>query len=266
MNTKEISKKTIDDFSKQWLRYRDNNGFYGSIKLFKDIISPLLRIEELKGLDVCEIGSGTGRIVKMLLDLGVKSVIAIEPSDSYYVLVENLKNYKNVKFVKGDGSSVSQFRDLDIIFSIGVIHHIPEPEIVIKEAYKALKKEGRIFIWVYAKEGNEKYLKFIEPLRKITTKLPHFLLVLIVEVLYWFSLIYGKMTKIFRLPLSDYFLNIFNNMSPSKKRLIIYDQLNPLYAKYYTEEELIKLLSKCGFKNIKTHHRHNYSWSAIATK
>jgi len=266
MNTKEISKETIKRFSKQWLRYRNNDGFYGSLKLFEDIISPLLRMEELKGLNVCEIGSGTGRIVKMLLDAGVKSVIAIEPSDSYYVLIENLKDYKNVRFVKGDGTCVSQFEDLDMIFSIGVIHHIPEPNAVIKAAYKALKKGGRIFLWVYAREGNESYLKIIKFLRKITTKLPDFILVSIVEVLYWFSLFYGKLIRIFKLPLADYFLNVFNKMSPSKKRLIIYDQLNPSYAKYYTKDEIINLLSICKFTNIKTHHRHNYSWAVIAQK
>ena len=49
-------------------------------------------------------------------------------------------------------------------------------------------------------------------------------------------------------------------------RLVIYDQLNPAYAKYYTQSEIIELLKDSVFTDIQTYHRHNYSWSAISRK
>jgi hypothetical protein len=55
-------------------------------------------------------------------------------------------------------------------------------------------------------------------------------------------------------------------MSPHKRRLAIYDQLNPAYAKYYTREEAAALLAAAGFVDIRLHHRHGYSWSVIGTK
>ena len=51
-----------------------------------------------------------------------------------------------------------------------------------------------------------------------------------------------------------------------KRRLVIYDQLNPAYAKYYREHEARALLSDAGFRNVRLHHRHGYSWTVIGEK
>ena len=42
-----------------------------------------------------------------------------------------------------------------IIFSIGVIHHIPNYREVLKKINQSLKENGQFIIWVYGKEGNE---------------------------------------------------------------------------------------------------------------
>jgi hypothetical protein len=55
-------------------------------------------------------------------------------------------------------------------------------------------------------------------------------------------------------------------MSPEKRRLIMYDQLNPAYAKYYTRSEAENLLLNGGFINVRVHHHHGYSWTVIGTK
>ena len=43
-NDRKIKQKTIDDFGEQWTFFQDNDGFYGSIELFKDFMGPLLDI------------------------------------------------------------------------------------------------------------------------------------------------------------------------------------------------------------------------------
>jgi hypothetical protein len=40
--------QTIKDFGEQLLRYRDNEGFYGSLELFSDILSLFLKPDEIK--------------------------------------------------------------------------------------------------------------------------------------------------------------------------------------------------------------------------
>jgi hypothetical protein len=59
---------------------------------------------------------------------------------------------------------------------------------------------------------------------------------------------------------------VVGRLDPSKRRLTVYDQLNPAYAKYYTRDEAASLLTRAGFKDVTVHHRHGYSWSVVGTK
>jgi SAM-dependent methyltransferase len=234
--------------------------------LLADILSPFLKIEDLKNCKVAEIGSGAGRIIHMLLESGVQHIVAVEPSDSFTVLFRNIRNSERVTCLKITGEQLPAYGDLDYIFSIGVLHHITNPKPVVEAAFKALRTGGQFLVWLYGKEGNEFYLAFINPLRVITRHLPHFALAGLVWMIYYPLHLYIRLCHRFPLPLKRYLLSVFGKMSPEKRRLIIYDQLNPAYAKYYTRSEAENLLLNGGFKNVRIHHRHGYSWTVIGTK
>jgi len=268
LNFNSHENKTIRDFGEQWLKYSDNEGYYGSLELFSDILNPFLKPENMRGCKIAEIGSGSGRVVNMLLQAGVRHVIAVEPSEAFEILCHNhnIEYREKVTCLKITGDQIPAYGDLDYIFSIGVLHHIPDPIPVVEAAYRALRPGGHFFVWVYGKEGNELYLRLIHPLRVLTKRLPHFILALLVWAIYIPTAIYIKLCHRFPLPLREYMLSVLEKMSPEKRRLIIYDQLNPEYAKYYTRLEAEKLLSDGKFKNVRIHHRHGYSWTVIGTK
>ena len=108
--------QTIKDFGSQWLKYRDNEGYYGSPELFSDILSPFLKPDEIKECKVGEIGSGTGRIVNMLLAAGAEHVIAVEPSDAFEVLCRNIGQPERVTCLKVTGEQLPAYGDLDYSF------------------------------------------------------------------------------------------------------------------------------------------------------
>lgn len=265
-----LTQKTINDFGEQWTNYTDNEGWYGSKELLEDIIEPLIQSKELANKSVAEIGSGTGRIIKMLSELNVSRLVAIEPSASYSVLQRNVEDIKcvpsEIELIHETGDKFIINPPVDYIFSIGVLHHIPDPVSVINNSLKSLKSEGRIFIWLYGYENNELYVNSVSILRAITTRVPHSLLKLIVTIVYGMLTTYQFLARYVNLPLRDYLTNVLWKMSPEKRRLVIYDQLNPSYSKYYRRNEALELLSSCGLKDIKIHHRHGYSWSVIGTK
>ena len=266
MNFNSHENKTIEDFGDQWLKYTDNEGYYGSRELFSDILSPFMTPDEIRGCRVAEIGSGVGRIVNMLLQAGIKQIIAVEPSQAFEVLSHNIQEPQKVILLKVTGDQLPPYGNLDFVFSIGVLHHIENPVPVVEAAFKALRPGGHFLIWLYGKEGNGLYLTFIKPLRVLTKRLPHFILASLVEIMYWPLILYIKFCHRLPLPLRGYMLSVLEKMSPEKRRLIIYDQLNPEYAKYYTRFEAEKLLSDGKFENVRIHHRHGYSWTVIGTK
>lgn len=259
--------KTISDFGTQWLKYRDNNGYYGSTQLLKDIFGPLLAFNEIKDKRVAEIGSGTGRIVNMLLDVGAAHVVAIEPSESMEVLKDNTTQRKSqLSYIHDRGEAISQCNDLDYIFSIGVLHHIKNPEPIVQEAYKVLKPGGKMLVWLYGHEGNAAYLNLVLPFRKLTKKLSHRYVSIISHILNILLIPYIMCCKFLPLPLRGYFNKVFGKLTLKKRYLVIYDQLNPEIAKYYKKSEALKLLTQAGFKDCKIYHRHGYSWTVIGTK
>jgi SAM-dependent methyltransferase len=265
-----LDSKTISDFDRQWTIYGDNDGWYASVELFEDILQPLLSCQSISGKRVAEIGSGTGRIAGMLLESNAEHIYAIEPAKgAFNNLQKNISKLNandKVTCINARGDEWAANEPLDYVFSIGVIQFIEDPTDTVKRAFDNLKPNGKIFFWLYSYEGNELYLKFILPLRKLSSKLPHIALRLLVELLYGAACIYRQLTRIFSLPLKKYIETVWWPMPSQKRRLVIYDQLNPTYAKYHKKQEAIALLDDAGFTNIETHHRHGYSWCVMGDK
>jgi len=105
-----------------------------------------------------------------------------------------------------------------------------------------------------------------ESLRALTTRLPHWALAALssaLQLLLWF---YILACKVLPLPMRGYMLGVLGKLSAKNRALIIYDQLNPAYAKYYRGDEVRRLLEEGGFVNVRLYHRHGYSWTALADK
>src|SRR5262245_24403680 len=85
----EQSSRTIRDFGKQWTRYTDNSGYYGSGSCFVVIWGPLASGMVLPDARIADIGAGTGRFVNILLDAGARHVVALEPSAAMDVIQAN---------------------------------------------------------------------------------------------------------------------------------------------------------------------------------
>ena len=258
--------KTIDDYSVQWTKYTHHEGYYCSDELFADIIGPLLTLADIKGSKVADIGSGNGRTVDMLLGAEPAKILAVEPSNAFRILEEKYKTNDRVQLLNVTGDRLPPDSQLDYVISLGVLHHIPEPDPVVRAAYKAIKPGGNIFIWLYGKEGNQLYLFFVTPLRYITKYLPHTLLVGLSWIIDLILFPYIKLCKILPLPMKRYISDYLAKLPAADRKLTIYDQLNPHHAKYYSRQEAIDLLKKNGFSNIKIHQRHGYSWSVLGSR
>lgn len=263
----QLRDRTIRDFGDQWSRYTDSEGYYGSAELLADMLGPLAGLTDIAGRRVGDIGSGAGRIVIMLLNAGAASVTAVEPSDAFDVLVANTNAFgSRVTAIRKRGEEIDPGLALDFITSIGVLHHIPHPEPVVSAALRALRPGGRLLVWLYGKEGNGAYLSVVLPLRALTTRMPHFMLSATSSILNVGLWAYIALCRAFPLPLHRYITEVLGPFSWSKRRLVIYDQLKPAYAKYYSKEEAFRLLADRGFADVRIHHRHGYSWTVIGTR
>lgn len=265
--TGALADRTIAHFGEQWTNFRDNEGYYGSAALFADMCAPLLSPDDVRERRVADVGSGTGRIVRMLVDAGAAHVVAVEPSAAYDVLRRNVADFGDrVECMRATGDALPRDRGFDLVTSIGVLHHIPDPAPVVRAAFEALRPGGRLFVWLYGREGNRAYLAATQPLRAVTTRLPHGAVSALAKLLNLALKPYVRASRAVPLPLSRYFVEVFGRMTRDKQVLIIYDQLRPAYAKYYTRAEACALLTSAGFTGVQAHHRHGYSWAVVGTR
>jgi SAM-dependent methyltransferase len=262
-----IGDSTIRDFGIQWQAFSRIDAWSISDELFTSITPPFVSSEDLKGKKIAEIGAGSGNMTLQLLSASPRQLIAVEPSKAMHVLKNNTAEYsEHMLYIYDTGENLPSDLDLDWIFSIGVIHHIPDPGPTIKAAYNALRSGGEILLWLYGKEGNELYLSIMEPIRRLTKKMSHKKLNLLTYLILPLTYLYMYLCKIFPLPLNSYVKNVLCHMSAHGVRLVIYDQLNPHFAKYYTKAEAESLLQNAGFIELKLHQRLGYSWTVYGRK
>ncbi len=269
MAISSLDVRTIGDFAEQWHRFPNPHGagYSGSTEYLADLLHPLIRLDELKDAYVAEIGAGTGRIVKMLLESGARKALALEPSDSIGVLRRNVEIYQDrVEIVHATGDQLPA-RDFDLVLCIGVMQHVSQPLPVLQAALASLKPGGRFFMWLYAKEGTLLYRSLIIPVRAVTRRLPDPILNAFCRTLNFVLERYIALCRRFQfLPLSRYITEVSGRISREARIMGIYDQLNPAWVRYYSRAEIEGMMREAGFTDVKAFHWNGYSWSVAGTR
>jgi ubiquinone/menaquinone biosynthesis C-methylase UbiE len=107
--------------------------------------------EMFKDKAVLDIGCGAGGKTVYYASLGVKRITGLEILEKYREEAENLAKENNLAdkfaFVRGDAADMP-FDDetFDTIIMNDAMEHVAEPEKVIEECYRVLKKGGRLYL------------------------------------------------------------------------------------------------------------------------
>lgn len=248
-------------FGYEWDKYSFMDKKYED--QFKNWTGPLSE-SDFKNKSVLDAGCGMGRNSFWALQYGAKKLMAFDlDRRSVEKAKKTLSKFKNAKVMLRSIYETEWENEFDIAFSIGVIHHLKEPELALKNMTKALKKGGKLLVWVYSYEGNEWIVKYVNPIRKkFTSKLP---LPLVHFLSYFCSIPLYMFVKIFKGP-SLYFKQL-STFSFWHVHSIVFDQLIPEVANYWRKDEVENLLKDLPLKNIKVEAPKNKSgWILTATK
>ena len=104
----------------------------------------------LAGKVVVEMGSGAGRFVDVVSKAGAKLVVGLDATDAVDAAQSNLGDRDNVLFVQGDIFAPPLRKEAyDVAYSIGVLHHTPDPQAGFENMYSLVKPEGRFGVSLY---------------------------------------------------------------------------------------------------------------------
>lgn len=106
--------------------------------------------EDLAGKTIIEFGSGAGRFMDVVSKLGVKLAIGIDITDAVDASQENLGNRGNCFFIQADFFKLPIKRSsIDFGYSIGVLHHTPNPEKAFYQLVDAVSEKGGVALGLY---------------------------------------------------------------------------------------------------------------------
>jgi 2-polyprenyl-3-methyl-5-hydroxy-6-metoxy-1,4-benzoquinol methylase len=168
-HSQKFSKIPIQNVETYWNRrpcnLRHSKQEVGTKKYFEEVSSRKFFVEphlvdfasfpSMKGKKVLEIGCGLGTCAINFALAGAE-VTAVDLSQKSIDIAEKNAASMGVKdriqFFQGNAEQLSTFlpdEQYDLIFSFGVIHHTPHPDVIVKEARKFLAPDGEFKIMVY---------------------------------------------------------------------------------------------------------------------
>ncbi len=161
---------TAQRFGYEWTRFSEIRPEYEEQML--GWIAPVGR-EAFAGRRVLDAGCGKGRHLRLAAAFGAKDVIGIDLGPAVDAAAQNTDDLDHVHVVQGDLTR-PPFRlgSMDLIYSIGVLHHLGKPEAGFRALAPLLVPGGRFVAWLYAREGNGWVVALVDPARRLTSRLP----------------------------------------------------------------------------------------------
>ncbi|RJP28991.1 MAG: methyltransferase domain-containing protein [Candidatus Omnitrophota bacterium] len=224
------------------------------------------------GLDA---GCGFGRHIFNASKFGAR-MVGLDYSRAIESTYRNVKGLDNVYLVQADIYNLPfEKNTFDFVYSIGVLHHLPKPELAFRLLTEYVKPGGSIFIWVYS--DSRKFTNFmLECVRMVTTKLPLSLLKLFCFLIAIID--YGLFIQPYRflkrMPVLGSLIDkiilkrivLYSNYPFQVAYADWFDRLSPPIRFYYNGRVLKEWFERAGLENIKISPTGNYGWRAYGQK
>ncbi len=154
---------TAENFGWQWQHFVQSDELYAD--QFLGWIAPV-RPEFFQDKVVLEGGCGKGRHTQLAASWGARDVIGVDLSDAVETAFAAIRKLENAHIVQADIYQLPFARVFDYAFSVGVLHHLPDPLSGFRSLAAKVKNGGSLSAWVYGAENNEWITRFVDPLRK----------------------------------------------------------------------------------------------------
>ncbi len=254
-------KGSPDRFGYQWSTY---SGILPESKAQLERWLGSTALESFLGKRVLDVGCGMGRNPYWYMQAGAASVLAIDMDDgSLAAARQNLASFSTARVEKLSAHDLdpSVHGTFDRVTCIGVLHHLADHESVLRRMWNCVAPGGELVLWCYAREGNRLILPAIESLRAVGSRMPIGLTHAIakgVALLAW--------PAIQGIPWRTAYYQRLRTLTFKNVELIIFDQMLPHIAHYWTRSDMDHLASLCEGGQVRLEFVQENSWHACIKK
>ena len=269
-----LDQQTVDSFGEEWSAFDsfDEAEIATIGDEYFDVVSESIYGEEKVALDV---GCGSGRW-SLYAAKKFGFVEAVDPSKAVLTAAANAKGLNNIRISQAGVDNIP-FEDesFDFVFSLGVLHHIPNTAEAMKACVKKLKSGGYFLVYLYYSLDNrgsayKLLFKASNSIRWFISKMPanikKILCDLIAALVYFPLVMLARLVKTVgfkswkKLPLSYY-----ANKSFFVIRNDALDRFGTPLEQRFSKKEINQMMRDSGLVDITFSNKTPY-WHAVGKK
>ena len=259
---------TAANFGWQWQHFTQEDKKYA--EQFLGWIAPVT-LEFFQDKVVLEGGCGKGRHTQLVAAWGAADVIGVDLSAAVETAFAATRHLDNAHIIQADIYQLPIRKVIDYAFSVGVLHHLPDPHRGFLSLASKVKPGGHLSAWVYGAENNEWITRWVNPARERWTsrlnprlllhisKLPAAMVYLATKLIYrpLNRVGGGKLGR--WLFYNDYLLAI-SDFGWREQHTIVFDHLVAPTAYYIAAEEFEQWWRDAGATEVSIQWHNRNSW------
>jgi SAM-dependent methyltransferase len=275
-DAENVDADVVSGFGEEWTRFRQGEQDSESLRQTFDAYFSIFPWSQLSS-DACgfDLGCGSGRWARLVAPR-CGHLVLIDPSDAALdVARENLRETPNVEFVLGAAGSLRLASDsFDFGYSLGVLHHTPDPLAGLIDAVRILKPGSPLLVYLYYALDNRGVAyrllwRLSDFPRRIISRMPRRAKNLVCEVaavtVYWPLARIARLVGAFggpaeRLPLAAYRMLPLYAMRTDAR-----DRFGTRLELRFTRDEVESLMTRAGLINVVVSESAPY-WCAVGSK
>ena len=274
VGNENIDMDTVSSFGEEWSKFKSFS--VDDIRVAGDQYFDIVPEDIYRGKYILDVGCGTGRWSKYLSKKS-KAIEAIDPSDAVFSAAVLLQDEENVRITRASVDNIPFSDDtFDFVFSLGVLHHIPDTQAAMKQCVKKLKSDGYFLVYLYYSLDNRGFLfkslfhisnlmrniisRFPPKIKRFTCDVLAFLIYMPFVAISKLVTALGFASFLRYIPLSYYAdksINIIRNDS--------LDRFGTPLEQRFSKKEIYQMMKNCGLEKIVFSNTAPF-WHAIGKK
>ena len=265
-------KATADNFGWQWKHFTQEDTRYA--EQFLGWIAPVTP-DFFRDKIVLEGGCGKGRHTQLAAQWGAREVVGVDLSEAVETAFAATRSLPNAHVVQADIFRLPLARKFDYAFSVGVLHHLPDPRNGFLSLASKVKPGGQISAWIYGAENNEWIVRLVNPVReKITSRIDQRALLQLSKIpaagmFLATKLIYGPLNRrgssLGQYLFYNDYLSAIAPFGWREQHTIVFDHLVAPTAYYISRDEFEAWWREIGATDVVIGWHNRNSWRGIGT-